>query len=118
MTQKFYLCADKKAFKYALKKYADEQTEVVFCDLRRDLDRACRLIFENIEKEFYVFGCCRTGYLKNDLKTFLSLAPRVYEGFYIPYAAELCGTQDKPEGVYITGKIVKHKGRYKLEQPE
>ena len=80
MKKHFYLCGDKKAYNFALKNYVDEDTEIAFCKMNDDTDAACRLMFENIDKEFYIFGHCRSGYFKVELKTYMSLEPNTIEG--------------------------------------
>ncbi len=106
MRETYYLCCDKRAYKFALKNYANTFTTVAFCEIQKDADAAGWLIFENIIKKFYVFGCCRTGYLKMELKKFLTLYPEKFEGFYISFGAKKLPRTGKPIEEYIEGYII------------
>ena len=105
MRETYYLCCDKRAYNFALKNYADIRTQVAFCEIQKDKDAAGWLIFENIDKRFYDFGHCRTGYLKMELRKFLTIYPEKFEGYYIPYRAKKSHLTGKPLEEYIEGFI-------------
>ncbi|MBQ8870388.1 MAG: hypothetical protein IJ019_03330 [Alphaproteobacteria bacterium] len=109
MKETYYLCCDKRAYKFALKNYADTFTQVAFCEIQKDTDAAGWLIFENINKKFYVFGHCHNGYLKMELKKFLTIYPEKFEGYYIPYRAQKSRLTGKPLEEYIEGYIINDK---------
>ena len=106
MRETYYLCVDKRAYKFALKNYANTFTTVAFCEIQKDADAAGWLIFENIIKKFYVFGCCRTGYLKMELKKFLTVFPERFIGFHIPYGTKKSKKTGKPIEEYIDSVII------------
>lgn len=102
----YYLCSAKKAYKFALKNYANIFTQIAFCNILEDPEAASWLMFEKLNKKFYVFGCCRTGYIKMGLKNFLTKYPEKFDGYYIPYRAKKSPATGKPVEEHIRGKIV------------
>jgi len=105
MKKHFYLCGDKKAYKFALENYADKNTEITFCKMTDEIDRALQFIFKNLRKDLYIFGHCRTGYFKVKLKTYLTLDDNTFDGFYIPYNAKKSRNKGKPQEQYIKGIV-------------
>ena len=106
MRETYYLCSDKRAYNFALKNYANLFTQVAFCKIHNNEEAASWLIFENINKKFYIFGSCRTGYLKMELKKFLTVFPERFIGFHIPYGTKKSKKTGKPVEEYIDSVII------------
>lgn len=84
MLETYYICTDKKSYKYALQYYKNEKTGILYCLTDEDFAQINELYNTSPNRNFYFFSSCAKGYLKANVNAIENFTDDYCELYAIP----------------------------------
>lgn len=109
MLETYYICTDKKSYKYALQYYKNEKTGILYCLTDEDFAQINELYNTYPDRNFYFFSSCAKGYLKANVNAIENFTDDYCELYAIPNPNKISTTDHKPEEIYFTNPDDRYK---------